>query len=164
MPVTVVPTSLATVAIETFMTLLSSVIRNCAAASVRRTSCARPPAFSAGWAAAIGCEAVTARFCAAGRIPPSCRRGETHVDQGADGGCRWPRASPMIELMAGVNHSYYLLHTDGGNSGDPSGCAAIGALLRTRRLAAVAEISRAIGPATHNVAEYKAVIEGLKLA
>src|SRR5215204_2594489 len=39
-PVTVVPTSLATVAIDTFMTELSSVIRNCPDASVRRTSVA----------------------------------------------------------------------------------------------------------------------------
>jgi hypothetical protein len=37
-PVTVVPTSFATVAIDTFITELSSVIRNCPAASVRRTS------------------------------------------------------------------------------------------------------------------------------
>ena len=40
MPVTVVPTSLATVAMETFMTELSKVMRNCAVASVSRT---RPP-------------------------------------------------------------------------------------------------------------------------
>ena len=58
----------------------------------------------------------------------------------------------------------YLLNTDGGNSGDPLGRAAIGALLRTRRLVTVAQISKAIGPATHNVAEYQALIEGLKLA
>ena len=38
MPVTVVPTSLATVAIETFITELSSVMRNCAEASVSNTS------------------------------------------------------------------------------------------------------------------------------
>src|SRR5262245_41356236 len=38
MPVTVVPTSLATVAIDTFMTDESSVIRNCPAASVSRTT------------------------------------------------------------------------------------------------------------------------------
>src|SRR6478736_2007974 len=36
-PVTVVPTSLATVAIDTFITELSSVIRNCPAARVSRT-------------------------------------------------------------------------------------------------------------------------------
>ena len=37
-PVTVVPTSFATVAIETFITELSSVIRNCPAASVSSTT------------------------------------------------------------------------------------------------------------------------------
>jgi ribonuclease HI len=65
---------------------------------------------------------------------------------------------------AGLKSGYYLLNTDGGNRGNPSGCAAIGALLRTRRLVAVAQISKAICPATHNVAEYGALIEGLKLA
>jgi ribonuclease HI len=66
--------------------------------------------------------------------------------------------------LGGLNHGYYLLNTDGGNSGDPLGRAAIGALLRTRRLVTVAQISKAIGPATHNVAEYHGLIEGLKLA
>jgi hypothetical protein len=42
-PVTVVPTSFATVAIETFITELSRVIRNWPAASVKRTSVAPPP-------------------------------------------------------------------------------------------------------------------------
>ena len=64
----------------------------------------------------------------------------------------------------GLKHGYYLLNTDGGNSGDPLGRAAIGALLRTRRLVTVDQISKAIGPATHNVAEYRGLIEGLKLA
>jgi ribonuclease HI len=36
--------------------------------------------------------------------------------------------------------------------------------LRTRHLVAVGQISRTIGPATHNVAEYRGLIEGLKLA
>ena len=51
-------------------------------------------------------------------------------------------------------------------AGDPRR-AAIGALLRVRtsRLVTVAPpISKVIGPATHNVAEYRALIEGLKLA
>src|SRR5215467_8988645 len=39
-PVTVVPTSLATVAMDTFMTDVSSVIRNCPVASVSRTTVA----------------------------------------------------------------------------------------------------------------------------
>jgi Reverse transcriptase-like len=68
--------------------------------------------------------------------------------------------------LAGPKRGYYLLNTDGGNSGDRLGRAAIGALLRRRtsRLVTVAQISKAIGPATHNVAEYRALIEGLKLA
>jgi hypothetical protein len=54
MPVTVVPTSFATVAIDTFITELSSVIRNCPVASVRSTSVA-PAAREAGaaWADAV---------------------------------------------------------------------------------------------------------------
>ena len=47
MPVTVVPTSFATVAIETFITELSSVIRNWPDASVSSTSIA-PEAAAAG--------------------------------------------------------------------------------------------------------------------
>src|SRR5215216_3483626 len=66
--------------------------------------------------------------------------------------------------LAGMKRGYYLLNADGGNRGDRLGRAAIGALLRTRRLETVAQISKAIGPATHNVAEYHALIEGLKLA
>jgi ribonuclease HI len=66
--------------------------------------------------------------------------------------------------LTDLNHACYLLNTDGGNSGNPLGRAAIGALLRTRRLVTVARVSKEIGPATHNVAEYKALIEGLRLA
>jgi ribonuclease HI len=60
----------------------------------------------------------------------------------------------------------FLLYTDGAARGNP-GPAAIGAALYlvddgTRRL--VGEVSEAIGPATNNVAEYKAVLAGLALA
>ena len=75
-----------------------------------------------------------------------------------------PETLEAAAELAGLKRGYYLLNTDGGNSGDPLGRAAIGALLRTRRLVTVAQISRPIGPATHNVAEYRALIEGLKLA
>lgn len=75
-----------------------------------------------------------------------------------------PEAEVEAAELPGLKRGYYLLNTDGGNSGDPSGRAAIGALLRTRRLVTVAQISKAIGPATHNVAEYRALIEGLQLA
>ncbi len=77
----------------------------------------------------------------------------------------------MTEPRGGLKRGYYLLNTDGGmaaagrrRSGDPLDRAAIGALLRTRRLVTVAQISKVIGPATHNVAEYRALIEGLELA
>src|SRR3954462_13480855 len=53
MPVTVVPTSFATVAIETFITELSRVIRNCPAASVNSPSVA-PPARAAGATLGVG--------------------------------------------------------------------------------------------------------------
>jgi ribonuclease HI len=76
-----------------------------------------------------------------------------------------PEAAEAAE-PAGLKPGNYLLNADGGNSGDRFGGAAIGALLRVRtprRLVTVARISKAIGPATHNVAEYRALIEGLKL-
>ena len=72
------------------------------------------------------------------------------------------------EELAAPKRGYFLLNTDGGNlrrrPGEPLTHAAIGVLLRTRRLAPVAQISERIGPATHNVAEYRALIAGLTLA
>ena len=60
----------------------------------------------------------------------------------------------MIEPSA-LKRGYYLLNTDGGSastrgrrSGDPLPVAAIGVLLRTRRLVTVAEISKEIGRVT----------------
>ena len=67
-----------------------------------------------------------------------------------------PEAPEAGAELAAMKPGYYLLNTDGGNKqrlpGEPLGHAAIGALLRTRRLIHVAEISTAIGRATHNVA------------
>ena len=75
--------------------------------------------------------------------------------------------TPEAADLGAMKPGYYLLNTDGGNKrrlpGEPLNHAAIGALLRTRRLVHVAQISKAIGPATHNVAEYRALIEGLTL-
>jgi ribonuclease HI len=72
------------------------------------------------------------------------------------------------EEQARPKPGYFLLNTDGGNlrrrPGEPLTHAAIGVLLRTRRLVPVAQISERIGPATHNVAEYRALIAGLTLA
>src|SRR5215208_1077485 len=64
MPVTEVPTSSATVAIETFMTELSRVIRNCAAASVMRTMPA-PSAAGAGRGSGVDADAI-AQACTFG--------------------------------------------------------------------------------------------------
>ncbi len=64
--------------------------------------------------------------------------------------------------MAGT----YVLYTDGASRGNP-GRAAIGAALyrvTDEGLRAVAEVSRDIGVTTNNVAEYRAVIEGLETA
>ena len=66
--------------------------------------------------------------------------------------------------MAELKRGCYILNTDGGNRADRWGPAAIGVLLRTRRLVQVDQISKLIGPSTHNVAEYQALIEGLQLA
>ena len=54
----------------------------------------------------------------------------------------------------------YTIHADGGSRGNP-GPAAYGFVLRGPGIAEVAA-GRAIGTATNNVAEYMAVIEGLK--
>jgi ribonuclease HI len=75
----------------------------------------------------------------------------------------------MPESKAGEQSGYFLLNTDGGvvgwrRSGDPLSSAAIGLLLRTRRLRTVDQRSKAIGPASHNEAEYRALIAGLELA
>src|SRR4051812_35869651 len=46
--------------------------------------------------------------------------------------------APHAEAAEPADHKCYLLNADGGNSGNPLGHAAIGALLRTRRLVTVA--------------------------
>lgn len=60
----------------------------------------------------------------------------------------------------------FFLYTDGAARGNP-GPAAIGAVLYRGSPAArnvVAELSEAIGRGTNNVAEYRALIEGLEMA
>ncbi len=56
-----------------------------------------------------------------------------------------------------------VLHVDGGARGNP-GPAAIGVVLAGADGAVLAEIAEAIGPATNNVAEYRAVLRGLEAA
>ena len=56
-----------------------------------------------------------------------------------------------------------MLHTDGGARGNP-GPAGIGAVLTTPSGRVIAELGRGIGTTTNNVAEYTALIEGLRMA
>ena len=60
----------------------------------------------------------------------------------------------------------YLLNADGSGTGttDNPAQGAIGVVLRDPDGHLVAEISKRIGPAINTVAEYRALIEGLKLA
>ena len=55
------------------------------------------------------------------------------------------------------------LFVDGGSRGNP-GASAIGVVLQDAAGSVVAEFGRAIGPATNNVAEYRALLAGLDLA
>jgi len=56
-----------------------------------------------------------------------------------------------------------VIHTDGVSRGNP-GLAAIGATLKDERGQLIASISRRIGWATNNQAEYKAIIAALETA
>ena len=56
-----------------------------------------------------------------------------------------------------------VLHTDGGARGNP-GPAGIGVVLRTQDGDVIGEMALGIGESTNNVAEYTALIEGLRLA
>jgi len=69
---------------------------------------------------------------------------------------------------SGPKPGFYVLKTDGGitaEQGQASGPAAIGVVLKDPKYRDVDEVSKRIGWAkNHHVAEYKALIEGLKLA
>jgi len=56
-----------------------------------------------------------------------------------------------------------IVHTDGASRGNP-GPAGIGVVVTDPSGTIVAELARGIGRATNNVAEYRAAIEGLRLA
>ena len=56
-----------------------------------------------------------------------------------------------------------VVNVDGGSRGNP-GPAAIGVVVRTDGGEVLAEAAETIGPATNNVAEYRAVLRGVELA
>ena len=63
----------------------------------------------------------------------------------------------------GKDMGMYKLHVDGGSRGNP-GPAGIGAVLTDVEENTVATVSEFIGEATNNIAEYSAMVAGLKLA
>ena len=62
-----------------------------------------------------------------------------------------------------MNSQKLIIHTDGASRGNP-GPAAIGVTIKDEQGRQVASISRAIGHATNNQAEYQAIIAGLEKA
>src|SRR3990167_7335070 len=58
------------------------------------------------------------------------------------------------------NAVFLNIFTDGGSRGNP-GQAALGVYIEDNSTQPLAEISKALGIATNNVAEYKAILEGL---
>ncbi len=56
-----------------------------------------------------------------------------------------------------------ILHTDGASRGNP-GPSAVAAVIHLPTGEELASVAKKIGRATNNVAEYRAVIEGMKLA
>ena len=72
-------------------------------------------------------------------------------------------ARPAPQPPANRDDERHHLYTDGGARGNP-GPAGIGARLLTAAGTVVEELADYIGPATNNVAEYKALLAGLEMA
>ncbi|HEX6261273.1 MAG TPA: ribonuclease HI family protein [Actinomycetota bacterium] len=68
-----------------------------------------------------------------------------------------------MRLLSADPHPHLILHTDGAARGNP-GPAGIGAVLTDPSGRTVATLAQGVGVATNNQAEYRAVIEGLRLA
>lgn len=68
-----------------------------------------------------------------------------------------------MRLLPQDPHPRLILHTDGAARGNP-GPAGIGAVLTDETGRTVATLAEGIGVATNNQAEYRAVLEGLRLA
>ena len=83
------------------------------------------------------------------------------------GGWRWcepgPEAARVVNGAEIDPDCEVELFTDGGSRGNP-GPAGVGGLLRQQSSGYEEEFSRFIGRATNNEAEYRALIEGLRLA
>ncbi len=77
-----------------------------------------------------------------------------------------PAPETLVDDHLRPSKRNYLLHADGSGTGtiDNPAQGAIGVVLRDPDGHPIAEISQRIGPAINTVAEYRALIEGLKLA
>jgi len=62
-----------------------------------------------------------------------------------------------------VSATKLVVNVDGGARGNP-GPAAVGVVVATAAGDLLAEVGETIGPATNNVAEYKALLRGIELA
>jgi ribonuclease HI len=76
---------------------------------------------------------------------------------------RYLRAYPLYFLKDDLSNTILSINTDGAARGNP-GPAAIGVVIKDDRGQIVATISRRIGKATNNQAEYRAIIAGLERA
>lgn len=84
------------------------------------------------------------------------------LNQAAD--ALYPAAQTKASLSAtGVIPAALVLEADGGSRGNP-GPAGAGAVLRDQNGLVLNELSRFLGIATNNVAEYQALLMGLKAA
>jgi ribonuclease HI len=68
-----------------------------------------------------------------------------------------------VSAGGGVSPSKLIVHVDGGARGNP-GPAAIGVIVSQPDGSVVDELGERIGPATNNVAEYRALLRGLERA
>lgn len=99
----------------------------------------------------LSSESPPARWNTAGSLPGRERQGAS--EKGGIAG-----AAPR-----GKDAGMHQLHVDGGSRGNP-GPAGIGAVLTDPEGNTVANISEFIGEATNNIAEYSAMVAGLRLA
>ncbi len=83
--------------------------------------------------------------------------------EGAGGAAANKTATGSDTARKGGGEGLHHLHVDGGARGNP-GPAAIGAVLEDGHGNRLATISRTIGRATNNIAEYSALISGLEMA
>ena len=99
----------------------------------------------------------------AGGAPPAAEPIVRDLRMSAEPAGGAASARPVAQEPALSGSAPFRLYTDGGARGNP-GPAAVGVRLLAPDGTLVAEFGKAIGPATNNVAEYRALVSGLELA